>query len=304
MVIKMKKNLTVLLFGRIGTRSVLTVLIFLILTLLSCSELTQVLQQVNIQKPRANVKKVSLTKLSFRKVDLNFNVAVSNPNPVAVKLAGFDYDFLLNNHSFLKGNQQKNLQIKAGGKSSVDIPLSLTFAEIYKTFDSLKGADSIRYQLKMKLGINVPVLGVVTIPVSKTGYLPNLRLPSISLKSIKLKNIGLSGAQLDIGITLKNPNALSFTVNKLDYHLDVNGANWLSGLTDQAIKINKKGENEIHLPITLNFMDMGMAVYNLLTSGQKLNYHLKGKADFKTPLKLLNSFSLPFDQSGKIQLMK
>jgi len=289
---------------RAAAHFVTAALLLSVLLLASCSEIGQVLQQVNIQKPRARVEKVKLTGLSFKKVDLNFNVGVTNPNPVAVKLSGFDYDFLLNNHSFLKGSQQKNLQISAGGKSSVDIPLSLTFAEIYKTFNSLKGADSIKYQLKLKLGVNLPVLGVVKIPLSSSGYFPNLRLPAIRFKSIRLKKISLSGAQLDLGLQLKNPNALNFTVKKLNYQLDVNGTNWLSGLTKQPITIHKKDQSEIHLPITLNFMDMGMAVYRLLTSDQKLNYHLKGKADFNTPLQLLHSFSLPFDESGKIDLIK
>ena len=304
MVVKMTKYSGNISLTQSKKRLALWGLFLMAFIITSCSELTQIIQQVNMKEPQANVEKVRITSLSFKKVDLNFDIAVTNPNPIAIQLAGFDYDLLLNNRSFVKGDHKKSLKIEAGGKSNVAIPISLTFADVYHTFKSLQGVDSIKYQLKMKLGFNVPVLGVVKIPVSKSGHIPNLHMPSISLGNLKLKNIGFTGAQLDLGIKIKNPNAINFTVNKLNYQLDVNGANWLSGLTDQPIQIEKKGESEIHLPITLNFIEMGMSVYNLLTSGQKLEYHLKGKADFLPPLKIMNSFVLPFDKEGKINLIK
>ncbi len=274
------------------------------LVLASCSKLWQILQQVNIQKPQAKIEKVVVTGFTFQKVDLNFKVAIENPNPVAVKLSGFDYDLLLNGHSFLTGNQETNSQIKANETSRLDVPLSLSFNQIFKTFKSLTDADSIKYQLKTTLNVNVPVLGVVKIPISQTGYLPNLRKPDIRLKTIKLKNLSFNAAQLEVEIQIKNPNTVGFIVSKLKYNLEVNGTKWLSGLTNQPMTVKKKEQSVLSLPVTLNFLNIGMAVYNLLTGNKELEYHFTGKADFKTPISFFNTFSLPFDQKGTIPLTK
>jgi LEA14-like dessication related protein len=137
-----------------------------------------------VQEPKVNFSQVKMTGLTFDKVDLLFDIDINNPNSVGINLAGFDYDLFLNQNSFLKGDQQDGLEIKANGKETVKIPLSLDFKSIYQTFQSVKDLDSINYELKTGLSFNLPALGNIRIPVSKSGYIPSLKLPSIRIKSV------------------------------------------------------------------------------------------------------------------------
>jgi len=288
----------------INTKSLLVLVLGSLLMLISCKEMTQILNQLNVQEPKAQVKHVSITDLSLNKVDLLFDIAVDNPNNLGINLNGFDYDLLLDNASFLSGKKETKLQIGANETASVDIPLSLTFEQVKKALKSLSSLDTIPYQLDLKLGVELPVLGVIEVPVSKKGSFPNVRVPTVSLGGIEMGKLGLTGADLNLKIKIKNPNTFSFNTDKLNYNLEVSGKKWISGSLPQSVTIKKKAEQTIKIPVSLNFLDMGTSVYNLLVGDSDLSYRLTGNADFNSDLKILKTFSLPFDKSGKIKLNK
>jgi len=281
--------------------------IFIFLTqsvFISCNEVGQLLQKLNVKEPNARIEKVKITGLSLKKADLLFDIAVENPNNLGIYLSGMDYDLLLNGASFLKGTKQSDLEIKANGKANIDIPLSLSYKEVRDVVKSFANLDTIPYRLDLKIGLNLPVLGTIHVPLSKSGSFPNLKIPMVSLDGIKLDKIGFKGADLKFKIKIKNPNAFGFITNNLNYNLDVNGKNWIKGLLDSPVQIKKKSQQTVNVPVSLDFFEMGSAVYQLLTGDSKLNYHLTGKTDIKSELEFLKTFSFPFDKSGKIDLTK
>ena len=277
----------------------------LILFLLSgCAEILQLLSQMDVKEPQVNISSVKMTGLSFDRVDLLFDISINNPNNVGIKLAGFDYDLLLNDNSFLKGEQSDGLEIKASGQETVKLPISLNYMNMYNMFSSLKDRDSINYQLKTGLLFNMPALGDIRLPISKSGHVPSLKMPSISLSQLKMDKLGFTGADLTLEIKLKNPNALSLLLKDMNYQLNVSGTNWIQGKTSKEMSISDKGESLISIPFSLNFLSMGQSVYNLLSGNQELNYNLKGNASLGSSLKLLGDFELPFDQSGEVKIFK
>ena len=277
-----------------------------LLTLLfsGCNELLRVLQPLNVQKPKVQVANVKLKALNFSRADLLFNLKIQNPNALSVSLHGFDYDFLINKNSFVKGQQETKTQIKPNGVSTVPLPVTLTFEKLYQTYRSLKDTDSLHYTLKAGFTFALPVLGIVRIPVTTSGKLPTVKLPHITIQSLKLENLGFTQAKLRLQLRLSNPNAWSAILQKLNYRFVVNGNQWVTGNLNQRQPIAGKQVSLLDIPITLNLLQMGTTVYNLLTHPGALNYELKGAADFQSSIKLLGSFKLPLDQKGTVQLVK
>ncbi len=269
-----------------------------------CSELLQVLQPLNVQKPKVQVANVKLKALNFTKADLLFNLKIENPNALSVSLHGFDYDFLINKNSFVKGQQETKTQIKPNGVSIVPIPVTLSFKKLYQTYRSLNDADSLHYTLKAGFTFALPVLGNVRIPVTTSGKLPTVTLPRIAIQTLKLENLGFTQATLRLQLRLNNPNAWSAILQKLNYRFAVNGNQWATGNLEQKQQIAGKQESLIDIPITLNLLQMGTTVYNVLTHPGALHYELKGGADFQSSIKLLGSFKVPLDQKGTIELVK
>jgi LEA14-like dessication related protein len=280
---------------------------FLLITVFSinqCAEMINILNQANIQKPVVNLSDVKMTGLSFDSVDLLFHIDIDNPNNVGIKLAGFDYDLQIEDNSFINGKQDNGLAIKANGSEIIKLPLTLKFKDIYNTFSIVKDLDSVQYKLNSGLSFNLPVLGDIRIPVTKSGNIPTLKLPSINFKKLKMDQIKLTGADLTLQIKVDNHNAFAFILKNIDYKLNVAGTQWIDGKMNQSMNISAKQENIINIPISLNFLSMGQSVYNIVNGNQSLNYSLKGNADMGSSLPLLGDFNIPFNQTGNTNIDK
>jgi LEA14-like dessication related protein len=280
---------------------------FLLITIFSinqCAEMINILNQANIQKPVVNLSDVKMTGLSFDSVDLLFHIDIDNPNNVGIKLAGFDYDLQIEDNSFINGKQDNGLAIKANGSEIIKLPLTLKFKDIYNTFSIVKDLDSVQYKLNSGLSFNLPVLGDIRIPVTKSGNIPTLKLPSINFKKLKMDQIKLTGADLTLQIKVDNHNAFAFILKNIDYKLNVAGTQWIDGKMNQSMNISAKQENIINIPISLNFLSMGQSVYNIVNGNQSLNYSLKGNADMGSSLPLLGDFNIPFNQTGNTNIDK
>ncbi len=269
-----------------------------------CAELNQLIETANVREPDVKVADVKIGSFTFKKVNLVFDIDISNPNSLGIDLNGFDYNFLLNDHSFLKGEQNQPLKILANGKSSVKVPVSLTFDEVYKAYKNLVNQDSIHYSFKSGLKFKLPILGVTRIPVSKSGTLPNVKIPAVSLRGIKLNHLGFTSADLEVEISVKNPNNFGLNLDHFNYHLNVAGQEWVTGIKSKEIQLSEKKTGDISIPVSLNFLQMGQSILNILTSDQALNYQFSGSTDILTTLPLLEKYKLQFKKSGQTKLLK
>jgi LEA14-like dessication related protein len=245
-----------------------------------------------------------LTGLSFDKANFLFDLKIQNPNSLGVKLAGFGYDLSINGSSFLKGRENKELNIQAQGETIFQIPLTLSYSHLYQVFQTLLQQDSATYHLKCDLSFELPGLGPVQIPVSKQGDFPLPKLPTVNVERMELKRLGLSGADLVLGIQVNNPNAFSVIMEGMQYWLNINGQPWASGETGTRVQITEKGENLLEIPILLNFLQIGQSAYQALAEGQSLSYQFQGDLDLTTSLSLLGRTHLPFQRSGQIEVFR
>ena len=278
--------------------------LLLILNFYSCATLNSILNQMNVQKPTVEITNAKISNLSFDDLDLLFDIQINNPNSVGINLAGFDYDLLINENSFISGNQPDKLEIAANNQNSIQLPVKLKFVDIYNTFADLKKNNNSKYQIKCGLNFNLPVLGETRIPISKSGDIPLLKLPSISFNSVKLDNINFSGADLMLEVKFKNPNSFSMLIDQMNYNFQVNGNKWLSGKANQKTSTNQNGESIIQIPVSLDFLQMGSSLFQLISGGKNLNYNFTGNLDIKNSHPLLQQLSLPFNQAGKFDILK
>lgn len=278
-------------------------LVVLITGVISCASVQELLE-TGVQKPKVEFVGMKLTGLSFSDLDLLFDLKVTNPNVVGITLAGFDYDFLINGRSFVNGNQDKGMTIASRGESTVQIPVSLQFADIYQTVTHLGNQDSTTFQINTGFSFELPVLGVQRVPVSHSGSIPLLKLPSVSIGSLRLKSLKFTGADLQLDLKINNPNAFAFNLDAINYKLDINQSQWVSGNSERTSRIGAKSDGNLTIPISLNFLQIGRSAYQLLNGNQPLQYHLKGDIDIGTSIPLLGKVSLPIDRAGEIRITR
>jgi len=285
-------------------KRILILIVAFTLILSNCSELTQILEQVNIKKPAAEIAGISLQNLSLDKVDLLFDIKITNPNPVGINMAGFDYDLVLNDNSFLKGEDGSKIDVKANGNGSIKFPLTVNFKDLYNSYKDLKDADEILYTLNLGLNVNLPVLGNIRVPVSKSDKFPTIKIPNIKLKTIKMDKLSLTKADFNLQIEVDNPNKWNLNLNKMDYNLVVNDKNWAVGNLTEKLNVNGKEKSVLEIPFSLNYLDVGASVFNMIRNNQNFEYKLTGNADVGSSIKFLQNFDFPFEKGGTIKLSK
>lgn len=265
----------------------------------SCATLQDL---ASIKKPELSISSVNITDISLNDLELTFDVDVDNQNQVAVNLASYNFDFLIDGSSFVKGNQPLKSEIKSSAKSTVQIPVRFTFKELYQTFNSIRDKDETSYNLKAIVGVDLPVLGFTEVPIEKSGMFPVVKPPKISASKLSVKNLSFTKADLELELNIDNPNMFGISLNDLNYKVDVNGLNTISGTTTSEISIGEKGQNTVKIPVSFNLLQLGKSAYNLLKSDEPLEYSLSGSSKIGATLPFFDVSSYNFDRSGTLNI--
>lgn len=276
-----------------------SLILFFIIFLSSCAELAKHAETI---KPTARLTGTHLANINFEQADLVFDLAVENQNPVAINLAGLNYDLKIENQSLISGVTAQGLEIKPASTSTVQLPVTLKFDDLRKLPDELWHKDRFAYQLDTKIVVDLPIIGNYAIPLTKSGELPVPKMPVIKVKGVKIKNLGLTAAEVVAQVEIDNPNAFDLAFSDFDYQLDINQQNWGNGSISQRNSIPQKSKGTIEIPVKLNIMSMGQTAYQLLSSKQPLEYQLKGAMTLDTGIELLRNYRMPLDIKGKASL--
>jgi LEA14-like dessication related protein len=271
----------------------------LILFLSGCAELTKYTDTI---KPTASLTGMRLANINFEQVDLIFDLAVENKNPVALDLAGMDYDLKIANQSLVSGVTAQAIKIKADSTSEIQLPITLKFADLKKLPGELWNKDTFNYQLDTKFNLTLPVIGNYVIPVSKQGELPVPKIPDIKVKSVKVKNLSFTTADLITQVEITNPNAFNLALSDFDYQLNINKQTWGKGKLTEKNIVPEKGKAVIEVPIKLDILNAGQSAYKLLLNKSPMEYELTGKVTIDTGLEMLRDYTMPLDIKGTAAL--
>ena len=274
-----------------------------VISLSGCAIIDAILGQ-RVQEPAVKVESVDFGSVSFESLELLFNIMIENPNQLGISLSSFDYELLLNDQSFVKGDQREGMQIDANATSSVQIPVSLTFRDIIESVQSVARQDTSRYQFKSGFAFSLPVIGNVHIPVQRSGDIPVIKTPSISVAHFKIDNISFTGADATLALNVKNPNAFSLGLQNMQYTFAIDGINVLQGRGDKNISINRNDDSRVELPVSINFADFGQTIYRILRGEQSAQFRLNGSATFDSSLDFFRNIPLHFDTSGDLPLVR
>ncbi|MCG8051416.1 MAG: LEA type 2 family protein [Candidatus Thiodiazotropha endolucinida] len=277
-------------------------LLFMILLFQGCSSLQQAEQLMNGIQPTGEVKGVKLSGLDLRGIDLLFDVEVDNPNPVAISLDGLDYDLKLLNRSFLKGQQSMGMSLAADGKSQVKLPVRMEFERLLEHYSELSKRDDVPYQLDLGLGIDVPLLGRVRLPMSYQGRLPVPKLPDVRVSRIDVQRLSLQAIDLMLELEVENPNRFALMLQRLDYQFKLNGIDVGQGAAAQSLNIDKQGKGWVRLPLSLDLQKAGGGLYSALMGGRGLSYELSGMLDATGDSPLIGDIKIPLDRQGSFNL--
>lgn len=275
-------------------------LIFLLTVFTSCATLRDA---ANVQEPDVQFSNMSIQNINFNGVTLLFDFDVTNPNRLDVSADGYNYEFFINGQSFISGTQDDWLEIGRESTTTIQVPVSMTFSNLYESFRSVISQDSVSYRMDTAVSFSVPVIGSRTVPVQAEGDLPIPKIPRIQFGDFEMKRLSFSGADIDISFRVSNPNSFGITLAGADYALQVNGKEWLDTRLGESIRVDGSDTREITIPIELSASQMGSALVEMMGGRKEFEYRLKGQARVSADLKgFTEEQTVPFDLEGIFNL--
>ncbi len=256
----------------------------------------------DVQRPSVSYSSMSIQNISFDGVTLLFDFNVNNPNRFGVSADQYSYEFFINDNSFLTGTQRENIRISRESTSVVQVPVSLSFSDVFNTFSSLARRDSLSYRIATEVQFDIPGLGRQRVPVNAAGELPVPRMPRIEFSGLNVRDISLSGAEIDLGFRVSNPNPFGISLSNAAYVFQVNGREWLDTRLGDRIRIGGSQSDTITIPVRLNASQMGSVLLDLIGGSTRFDYNLSGSADISAELEgFSDGETVPFDVSGRYQ---
>ena len=253
----------------------------------------------DVQEPDVTFTDVSIQNITFDGVTLLFNFDVTNPNRMGVSADSYSYEFFINDESFISGRQEERVEVGRESTTSVQVPVSLTFSNVYDSFRSLLRQDTFSYKMATDVTFSLPVMGSRTVPVEASGQLPLPQIPRIEFGGFEMKSMSFRGAEADVTFRVRNPNAFGIVLAGADYQLQVNGRQWLDTELREEVRVSSSGSQDVTIPIQLSASQMGSALVEMMGGRKEFDYRLTGSAKVSADLEgFVDGQTIPFDLQG------
>ena len=248
-------------------------------------------------KPEISFSNAKLNNLSWQKADMVLNFKLKNPYPVAIGVAGYEWDMKVSSKPFLSGQHKKGVNVGANKASTIPLPFTLKFADLISRIADAKEKAEVPYEVKGKISINSPI-GPISLPLKASGKLPVLEKPTVRLKTITAKLQGMTKLVVNIGLGLQHKNEYKITLADLGYNLKLEGYKVASGKTTPSKSVPGSGESVVNLPIEVDLIQASSALMSSIMSG-KFKYELGTDLGLTTPF---GRAPFAFDEAGTLKL--
>ncbi|MAZ67049.1 MAG: hypothetical protein CMF25_08055 [Kangiellaceae bacterium] len=277
--------------------SVYALLVFVAFFISGCQTLNQ--SGLGVETPKASIDSLSLNSVNFEKAIIDVGVAVDNNNSLGISVAGFDYELLLEGEKLLDGDQPLKTQVAAKSRSKVTVPVGISYSDISRLSRKLKGKKEVPYNIKGNVKLNLPIIGIFSIPVSSSGVLPIPQMPKLSIASFDVEKVGFSGADFLLKMQVQNDNAFDLLVKGMSYNIVVDGKSWGQGKLRQPVNLPEQGTGLLEIPFSINYSDIGLSVMRLLKGKEGFDYDISGNLMLDGGNDWLKNVSLPFQNKGR-----
>jgi LEA14-like dessication related protein len=129
--------------------------------LLSCSSYYK---YKNMQKPVARLDSVDVQNVDIKGAKVLFNVEVENPNDFAIKVDSVKYEVEIGGRKISTDSISTPTEVAGKTKSTVRLPLTLQFADVFSSIGDFLRNEKTTYRLK-----GAARVGIFSLPLDETG---------------------------------------------------------------------------------------------------------------------------------------
>lgn len=121
--------------------------------------------------------------------------------------------------------------------------------------------------------------------------------PVVTLKSVRVRGLGITGGNLDVLLSVYNPNGYRLDATRLNYRLNMAGDSMTvaTGTLDSRFTVQDHDSTTVTIPVTFTYAGLGAAGRSIMNTGA-VNYHVLGDVSVGTPV---GSYTVPFSSTGR-----
>lgn len=109
--------------------------------------------------------------------------------------------------------------------------------------------------------------------------------PVVHLRDVKVRGIGLSGGNLDVVLSVYNPNHFRLDATQLTYVVSMAGdsVKIADGALDSRFTVQDRDSTMVTIPVSFTYAGLGAAGKTLMQTGA-VNYRVSGDVTVGTPI--------------------
>ena len=125
--------------------------------------------------------------------------------------------------------------------------------------------------------------------------------PIVNLQNVNVKGLGLSGGQLDVVLSVYNPNSYRLDATRLTYRLFVGDSVGLANGDIQTQTTVQAGDSTfVTVPVSFTYAGLGAAARQLFSTGS-VNYRVTGDV---TVGSVVGNFTVPYSATGRFDTLR
>src|ERR1035437_8451013 len=120
--------------------------------------------------------------------------------------------------------------------------------------------------------------------------------PIVRLQDVRVNGVGLTGGNLDVKLSVYNPNGYRMDATRMTYNVMVGDSVGLATVTvDSRFTVNSNDSSVVTVPVSFTYSGIGAAGRQLLNTGG-VNYHVNGDVTVGT---VVGNFTVPYSAIGR-----
>ncbi len=124
--------------------------------------------------------------------------------------------------------------------------------------------------------------------------------PAVEFRGVGVRKVAIDGAELEVLLSIQNPNAYSLGASQLRYRLLVDSVEIGAGALDSGFFVAKRDSMIVRLPVRIGFRALQTIGPRLLRGGE-IPYRLIGDVTLKS---FVGTFAREFNEGGRFDATK
>ena len=149
------------------------------------------------------------------------------------------------------------------------------------------------------------MLGAVTAAIAVTAGCSALgkqafQQPVVHLQDVRVNGMGLTGGNLDVKLSVYNPNGYRMDATRLSYNVIVgDSVRFATGTIDSRFTVNGNDSSLVTIPVNFTYTGIGAAGRQMINTGG-VNYRVNGDVTVGT---VVGNFTVPYTSTGRFNAL-